>query len=232
MDEAAHPARRRERERPLGQPQGHPGRRLPAGPGVGDRRVARHRGGRRCWPPPSARLCEGQVLELQHDLRRRPAPRTAYLASIDGKTASLFVDRAAASAASSAELPRPHIDALTDFGQQLRHGLPDRRRHPRRRRHRRAARQARGPRPGRGRLHAAGASGRSPTPTAPPTWLRCWAAPSTATSPSGPGPSSGRTARSARRRTSPASTRRRRPRCSTASPRARWSAPCAASATT
>ena len=46
MDEADDPAHRRERERPVGQPPGHPRRRLPAGPGVGDRRLARHRGGR------------------------------------------------------------------------------------------------------------------------------------------------------------------------------------------
>ena len=46
MDEADTRRTRRERQRPVGQPAGHPRRRLPAGPGLGDRRLARHRGRR------------------------------------------------------------------------------------------------------------------------------------------------------------------------------------------
>lgn len=60
------------------------------------------------------RLCEGQVRELQsaYDVTRT---EDAYLASISGKTASLF---AAATRIGGivGGLPRPHIDALTDFG--------------------------------------------------------------------------------------------------------------------
>ena len=104
-----------------------------------------------------ARLCEGQVLELQHtfDVGRT---EEAYLASIDGKTASLLAT-ACRIGGIVGDLPRPAIDALTQLRPQLRHGLPDRRRHPRRRRHRRGAGQALGPRPGRGRLHPAGHPG-------------------------------------------------------------------------
>ena len=88
-----------------------------------------------------ARLCEGQVLELQHtfDVGRT---EEAYLASIDGKTASLLAT-ACRIGAIVAELPRAGDRAAHPLRPQLRHGLPDRRRHPRRRGHRRAARQAR-----------------------------------------------------------------------------------------
>ena len=47
------PPRRRQRQRPLGQPQGDPRRRLPARQGVGDRRLARHRGRRAAGRAPS-----------------------------------------------------------------------------------------------------------------------------------------------------------------------------------
>ena len=61
------------------------------------------------------RLCEGQVDELRHtyDSARTEA---SYLASISGKTASLFAT-AAASAASSPASTASLIDALTDFGE-------------------------------------------------------------------------------------------------------------------
>jgi heptaprenyl diphosphate synthase len=61
-----------------------------------------------------ARLCEGQVLELQHTF---DAARTesAYLASIDGKTAAL-VATACRIGGIVADLPRPVIDELTRFG--------------------------------------------------------------------------------------------------------------------
>jgi len=60
------------------------------------------------------RLCEGQIRELQTTY---DATRTveSYLASIEGKTASLFAT-AARIGAITAGLPRPHVDALTDFG--------------------------------------------------------------------------------------------------------------------
>jgi heptaprenyl diphosphate synthase len=61
-----------------------------------------------------ARLCEGQVLELQHtfDVARTEA---AYLASIDGKTASLLAT-ACRVGGIVAERPRPVIEQLTHFG--------------------------------------------------------------------------------------------------------------------
>jgi heptaprenyl diphosphate synthase len=60
------------------------------------------------------RLCEGQVLELQHTYR---VDRTEedYLRSIEGKTASLFAT-ASRIGALTAALPRDHVEALTGFG--------------------------------------------------------------------------------------------------------------------
>jgi len=60
------------------------------------------------------RLCEGQVLELQHTYN---AARTenAYLRSIEGKTASLFATAARIGAITS-EQSRERVDALTEFG--------------------------------------------------------------------------------------------------------------------
>lgn len=59
-------------------------------------------------------LCEGQVRELQsaYDVTRT---EPSYLASIEGKTASLFA-AAARIGGIVAELPRERIDALTEFG--------------------------------------------------------------------------------------------------------------------
>jgi len=64
-----------------------------------------------------SRLCEGQVLELQaaFDMHRTEA---AYLASIDGKTASLLAT-ACRIGALAGELPREQIDALTIFGRSF-----------------------------------------------------------------------------------------------------------------
>jgi heptaprenyl diphosphate synthase len=61
-----------------------------------------------------ARLCEGQVLELQHTF---DAARTeeSYLASIDGKTAALLAT-ACRIGGIVGDLPRPHIEQLTTFG--------------------------------------------------------------------------------------------------------------------
>ena len=63
------------------------------------------------------KLCEGQILELQHafSLERSEA---AYLASIDGKTASLLGTSCRVGAI-VAGLPRPQIDALTTFGRSF-----------------------------------------------------------------------------------------------------------------
>jgi heptaprenyl diphosphate synthase len=60
-------------------------------------------------------LCEGEVAQLRHvfDTTRTEA---AYVTSIRGKTASLF-STAARIGGLVAELPRPHVDALTDWGQ-------------------------------------------------------------------------------------------------------------------
>jgi heptaprenyl diphosphate synthase len=66
-----------------------------------------------------ARLCEGQVRELQfaYHLGRTDAD---YTAAIEGKTAALFAT-ACRIGALVAEAPRPEVDALTEFG--LRYGL-------------------------------------------------------------------------------------------------------------
>ena len=60
------------------------------------------------------KLCEGQVRELQHtyDVDRT---EEQYLASIEGKTAVLFAT-ACRIGALVAEVPRPWVDALTEFG--------------------------------------------------------------------------------------------------------------------
>lgn len=60
------------------------------------------------------RLCEGQIEELRHtyDVDR---PEDSYLASIDGKTASLF-GTAARIGGIVAGVDRDTIDALTDYG--------------------------------------------------------------------------------------------------------------------
>lgn len=60
------------------------------------------------------RLCEGQVLELQQAFNPQRT-ETSYLASIDGKTATLLATSARIGAI-VAGLPREQIDALTAFG--------------------------------------------------------------------------------------------------------------------
>ena len=61
-----------------------------------------------------AKLCQGEVRELEAAYR---VDRTeaSYLASIEGKTASLF-SAAARIGGIVADLPRAHIDALSEFG--------------------------------------------------------------------------------------------------------------------
>jgi heptaprenyl diphosphate synthase len=63
------------------------------------------------------RLCQGQVLELQHTYNPLRTEEV-YLASIEGKTASLFAT-ACRIGALVAELPRDHVDALTVFGRSF-----------------------------------------------------------------------------------------------------------------
>ena len=60
------------------------------------------------------RLCEGQILELRHTYNVA-RPMDAYLASIDGKTASLYGTAARIGGLVSG-FDRAHIDALTAFG--------------------------------------------------------------------------------------------------------------------
>jgi heptaprenyl diphosphate synthase len=60
------------------------------------------------------RLCEGEVRELQfaYQVERSVAD---YAAAIEGKTAALY-STACRIGGLVADLPRPHVDALTDFG--------------------------------------------------------------------------------------------------------------------
>ena len=61
-----------------------------------------------------AKLCEGEVRELEAAYRT-DRTEASYLASIEGKTASLF-SAAARIGGIVADLPRAQIEALTDFG--------------------------------------------------------------------------------------------------------------------
>ena len=61
-----------------------------------------------------ARLCEGQILELQSTFDPTRTEQS-YLSSIDGKTAALLAT-ASRIGGIVGDLPRPHIDALTRFG--------------------------------------------------------------------------------------------------------------------
>jgi heptaprenyl diphosphate synthase len=61
------------------------------------------------------RLCEGQIEELRHTYNSA-RPEASYLSSISGKTASLY-STAARIGGLVADLPRPVIDALTEYGE-------------------------------------------------------------------------------------------------------------------
>jgi len=61
------------------------------------------------------RLCEGQIEELRHTYNAA-RPEASYLSSISGKTASLYAT-AARIGGLVAELDRPVIDALTEYGE-------------------------------------------------------------------------------------------------------------------
>jgi len=61
-----------------------------------------------------ARLCEGQILELQHAFNLQRSEE-AYFASIDGKTASLLATSCRIGGI-VADLPREQIEAVTTFG--------------------------------------------------------------------------------------------------------------------
>lgn len=60
------------------------------------------------------RLCEGEILELRHAYSTARS-EDAYFAAIEGKTASLYAT-ACRIGAIVGGLPRPHVDALTDYG--------------------------------------------------------------------------------------------------------------------
>ena len=61
------------------------------------------------------RLCEGQIEELRHTYNAA-RPESSYLASISGKTASLYAT-AARIGGVVADFDRPTIDALTEYGE-------------------------------------------------------------------------------------------------------------------
>jgi len=61
------------------------------------------------------RLCEGQIEELRHTYNSA-RPESSYLSSISGKTASLY-STAARIGGLVADLPRPTVDALTEYGE-------------------------------------------------------------------------------------------------------------------
>ncbi len=63
------------------------------------------------------RLCEGEILELRHAYSTS-RPEDAYFAAIEGKTASLYATACRIGAIVSG-LPRPHVDALTDYGRSF-----------------------------------------------------------------------------------------------------------------
>jgi len=63
------------------------------------------------------RLCEGQIEELRHTYNAA-RPEVSYLSSISGKTASLY-STAARIGGIVADLPRPAIDALTEYGESF-----------------------------------------------------------------------------------------------------------------
>ena len=75
-------------------------------------------------------LCEGQIEELRHTYDTSTV-EASYFTSIRGKTASLF-GTAARIGGIVAGSDRGLINTLTDYGNVVRHRVPDRRRHPRR----------------------------------------------------------------------------------------------------
>ncbi len=60
------------------------------------------------------RLCEGEIVELRYAFSA-DRPEDAYFTAIEGKTASLYAT-ASRIGGIVAELPRPQVDALTDYG--------------------------------------------------------------------------------------------------------------------
>jgi heptaprenyl diphosphate synthase len=60
------------------------------------------------------RLCAGEIEQLRHTYNSA-RPESSYLSSIGGKTAALF-STASRIGGIVAELPRPQVDALTEFG--------------------------------------------------------------------------------------------------------------------
>ena len=63
------------------------------------------------------RLCEGEILELRHAYSTERTEES-YFAAIEGKTASLYAT-ASRIGAIVGGLPRPHVDALTEYGRSF-----------------------------------------------------------------------------------------------------------------
>ena len=141
----------------FGQPGGHRGRRLPAGPLGRDRRRRSAPRSPASWPPPSASSARARS--------PRSGPPSSvdrtedhYFTAIAGKTAALMATSCRIGALTGG-VPRRRGRRPHRLRPLLRHGLPAPRRRPRRHRHRRRAGQARRAGPGRGHLHAARAAG-------------------------------------------------------------------------
>ena len=124
------------------------------------------------------RLCEGQIEELRHTYNSA-RPESSYIASISGKTASLYAT-AARIGGLVAGFDRSVDRRAHRVRRGVRHRVPDRRRSARHHLDRRPARQARRPRHGRGRVHACRCCARC-RPAACRRWScwRCWASRST-----------------------------------------------------
>ena len=172
------------------------------------------------------RLCEGQIEELRHTYNSA-RPESSYLASISGKTASLYAT-AARIGGIVAGFDRPTDRRPHRVRRGVRHGVPDRRRPARHHRHRRAARQARRARHGGGRVHAARVCARC-RPAACRRWScwRCSASRSTRPSATRRSRSSAPTAASPRRSRLPANGHQGRSRPATRCRPRRPPTPCA-----
>jgi geranylgeranyl pyrophosphate synthase len=114
MDEAPTRPRRRDRQREVGQPSGDPRRRLPAVAASEIAAVARHGDGGSASRARSVVSAKVRSKELRHTYN--PArPESSYLASIAGKTASLYSTSARIGGIVGG-LDRSLVDAVTVYG--------------------------------------------------------------------------------------------------------------------
>ena len=232
IDDSDDAPRRRDGQRQVGQPAGDPRRRLPAVAGVGDRRLARHRG-RRSAGAHDRVAVRGRDRAAAPHLRHRRAPRRATSRRSTTRPRRCSARRRA-SAASSPGSTATHRHAHrwgNSFGMVFQIvddilDITD---------DRRAARQAGRPRHGGGRLHAARAAhaaarprgrrgaarrcsaSRSTSPSGTRRWRSC--APTTASRARSPRRGGTSTpprprATTCRRARPPTPCGRRRPRCS------------------